>query len=151
MSDNWITLIPKDFRHVPDGTRQKRALDRFAEIAPDADRIEVKVSDQIMFFHCGGNFERIRCPSCNAEVSTEWWQDRMDDDYVDGGFTLARYVTPCCGARHSLDHLLYEWLQGFARFAIDAMNPNIGKLTDQQQTEFEEDLGTPLRVIYQHI
>ncbi|QDV59029.1 hypothetical protein [Rosistilla oblonga] len=151
MSDNWIALIPKDPRYVPDGARQNLARDRFAEIAPDADEIEIKVTDKISFFDCGANFERICCPSCNSEISTEWWQDRMDDDYVDGGFTLAGYETPCCNARHSLDQLLYEWPQGFARFAIDAMNPNIGKLSNQHETEFEDILGTSLRVIYQHI
>lgn len=151
MSDNWIALIPKDPRHVPDAVRQIRARDRFAEIAPAADEIEITVSEHIEFFDCGVNLERIRCPSCNAEISTEWWQDRMDDDYVDGGFRLAEYSTPCCGARHSLDQFLYEWPQGFARFAIDAMNPNIGKLSDEQEAEFEEILGAPLRVIYQHI
>ena len=151
MSDHWITLIPKDPRHVPDAARQKHARDRFAEIAPDADEIEIKVSDQIEFFDCGTNLERICCSSCNAEISAAWWQDRMDEDCVDGGFRLARYVTPCCGTKQSLDQLLYEWPQGFARFAIDAMNPNVGKLNDQQEAEFEEILGTPLRVIYQHI
>jgi hypothetical protein len=151
MSDNWIAIIPKDPRHVPDATRLKRARDRFAEIAPDADEIEIKISDQIEFFDCGANLERITCPSCNAEISTEWWQDRMDDDCVDGGFALARYSTPCCGATHSLDQLLYEWPQGFARFAIDAMNPNIDKLSGEHEAEFAEILGMPLRVIYQHI
>lgn len=151
MSDNWIALIPEDSRHVPNATRQTRARDRFAEILPDADEIEIKVSDNIQFFDCGQNFERVCCPSCNAEMPIEWWQDRMDDDYVDGGFQLRKYLTPCCNVEHSLDQLIYEWPQGFARFALDAMNPNIGRLTDQHKTEFEEILGTRLRVIYQHI
>jgi len=151
MSDNWIALIPKDPRHMPDADRQARAHDRFAEIAPDADAITLKVNDQITFIDCGVNLERIQCPSCNAEISDEWWQDRMGEDYVDGGFTLRQHATPCCGARHSLDHLLYEWPQGFARFVIEAMNPKIGKLSHQQKAEFEEILGTPLHVIYQHL
>ena len=151
MSDNWIALIPEDPRDVPEPARQTRARDRFADIAPDAEEIELKVSDQIKFFDCGANFERICCPSCDAELATEWWQDRMDDDYVDGGFKLRQYSTPCCNATHSLEQLVYEWPQGFARFAVDAMNPNIGKLNNQHKTEFEQILGTRLRVIYQHI
>ena len=151
MSDNWIALIPKDPRHVPDAERQSRARARLAEIAPDADEIEIKVSDQIEFVDCGANFERIRCPSCNTEISVEWWQERMDADCVDGGFTLRQYAMSCCGVGHSLDQLLYEWPQGFARFVIGAMNPKIDKLSDEQKAEFEEVLGTPLRVIYQHI
>jgi hypothetical protein len=46
---------------------------------------------------------------------------------------------------------VYEWPQGFGRFALDAMNPNIGILQDRYKLEFEEILGTKLRVIYQHI
>ena len=75
----------------------------------------------------------------------------MDDDYVDGGFTLGCYPTPCCGVKLSLDQLCYEWPQGFARFAIAVMNPNIGKINDNQKVEFEEILGVSLRVIYQHL
>lgn len=151
MSDYRIALIPEDPRIVPDPARQRRARDRFGDIAPDAEAIEVKVSDKIQFFDCGENFDRICCPSCDAELPTHWWQDRMDADYVDGGFTLRQYSTPCCNVTHSLDQLIYEWPQGFARFAVDALNPNIGELSDRQKSEFEEILGTRLRVIYQYI
>jgi hypothetical protein len=42
----------------------------------------------------------------------------------------------------------YEWPQGFGRFALDAMNPNIGELQDKYKREVEKILGTKLRVIY---
>ena len=150
MSDNWIALIPEDPRFVPDASKQHLARDRFAEIAPDADEIEIKVSDKIQFFDCGANLERIGCPSCGAEIPVSWWQDRMDEDYVDG-FKLASYPTPCCGTKSTLHDLVYEWRQGFARFALDAMNPKIGELKEEYKREFEEILGTKLRIIYQHI
>jgi hypothetical protein len=149
MSDNWIALIPEDPRFVPDAANQGRARERFAEIAPGAD-IEIKVSETVEFFDCGQNFERIRCPSCASEVPVAWWQDRMDEDH-DDGFKLASYATPCCGAECTLNELVYDWPQGFGRFALDAMNPNIGKLEDRYRQEFEKILGTKLRVIYQHI
>jgi hypothetical protein len=50
-----------------------------------------------------------------------------------------------------LHELGYDWPQGFGRFALDAMNPNIGELDDRLKTQFEKILGTKLRVIYQHI
>jgi hypothetical protein len=75
----------------------------------------------------------------------------MDDDHDENGFQLATYSAPCCGGSVGLDELRYEWPQAFARFGIDAMNPNIGELSDQQRSEFERILGTPLRTIYQHI
>jgi hypothetical protein len=150
MSDNWIALIPEDPRIVPDAAKRQRARDRFAEIAPDADEIEIKVSEKVEFFECGANFERVLCPSCSAEIPVDWWQDRMDEDSGDG-FKLASYATPCCGNKCTLHELVYEWPQGFGRFALDAMNPNIGELEDKYKREFETILGTKLRVIYQHI
>ena len=150
MSDNWIALIPEDPRFVPERTRQSRARDRFSEILPAADEVAIKVSDQVEFFDCGANFEQVLCPSCRSVIPISWWQDRMDEDY-DHGFKLAAYPTPCCGARHTLHGLVYEWPQGFGRFALDAMSPGIGKLEERYRREFEEILGTKLRVIYRHL
>ena len=153
MSDNWIVLIPEDPRFVPSPESQELARQRFLEIAPEADEIRVQVEKNIAFFDCGGNFERILCPSCRAEISVEWWQGRMNQDYdKDNGFKLAEYATPCCGVAGTLHELVYEWPQGFGRFAVDAMNPRLlGLLDDKYKREFEAILGTPLRVIYQHI
>jgi hypothetical protein len=74
----------------------------------------------------------------------------MDEDYGEG-FMLASYATPCCGAKGTLHDLVYDWPQGFGRFALRAMNPNIGKLEDRYRQEFEKILGTKLRVIHQHV
>ena len=150
MSDNWITLIPEDPMFVPDLAKQVRARSRFAEIAPDAGEIEIKTSETVAFFDCGSNFERVHCPSCRAEIAIEWWQDRMNEDYNDG-FMLTKYATPCCNTPCTLNELAYEWPQGFGRFALDAMNPNIGTLDEGYKKELEDILGTVLRVIYQHI
>src|SRR5687767_509604 len=112
MSDNWIALIPEDPRFVPDEARQRRACDRFAEIAPEADEIVMKVSERVEFFDCGANMEHVLCPTCRSEIPTAWWQERMDDDFSEG-FKLAAYRTPCCGSQCTLHELVYEWPQGF--------------------------------------
>ena len=150
MSDNWIVLIPEDPRFVPDAVKQSRARDRFAELTLDAYRIEAKVSDKVEFFDCGSNFEHILCPACQSEIPVAWWQGRMEEDYGDG-FKLAEYSTPCCRNLCTLQELIYDWPQGFGRFALEAMNPNLGKLDERYKDEIEEILGTKLRVIYQHI
>jgi hypothetical protein len=150
MSDNWIALVPEDPFFVPAREKQSVARNRLAEIAPGADAVEVQVSDAVQFFDCGANFERILCPSCQSEIPIAWWQERMDEDY-DQGFKLASYITPCCGLTSTLQGLVYEWPQTFGRFALDAMNPNIGMLDDKHKRELEEILGTKLIVIYQHI
>lgn len=151
MSSDWIVLIPCQPHYVPDVVRQLRARARFAELAPDADEIAIRVYERIRFFDCGANFERVLCPSCSAELPFSWWQLRMDEDYKNDGFELARYGMPCCSATHPLNELVYQEPQGFARFAIAAINLNVSDLSDRDQAEFERILGTRLLVIYQHI
>lgn len=150
MSDNWIALVPEDPYFVPALEKQSVARNRLAEIAPDADVVEIKISDAVQFFDCGANFERILCPLCGSELPVAWWQERMDDDY-EQGFKLASYTVPCCGETSTLHRLVYEWPQAFGRFALDAMNPNIGILDDKCKRELEEILGTKLIIVYQHI
>jgi hypothetical protein len=152
MSDDWITVIPEDPRFVPDESRQKRAEALLARIAPDAEEIEVNLTDHVLFFDCGENFERVSCPSCRREIAMEWWQERMEDDgNEDEGFKLSKYPTPCCRSMLTLHELVYDWPQGFGRFAIDVMNPGIGELSEGQRQELQEILGVPLRIIYQHL
>ena len=45
MSDNWIALIPKDPRFVPDAAKRRQARDRFAEIAPKQTRSKPQFQD----------------------------------------------------------------------------------------------------------
>ncbi len=78
MSDDWIILIPENPDGMPDPASQERARARFSEIAPEADEVEVRVENKIEFFHCGGNYERIVCPSCRSEIPNQWWQDTVD-------------------------------------------------------------------------
>src|SRR5947207_2367325 len=111
MSDNWIVLIPEDPYFIPDAEKRSRARDRFAEIAPDADEIEIKVCEKVQFFDCGENFERILCPRCRSVIPVAWWQERMDKDYSNG-FLLAKYATPCCNKLYTMQELVYDWPQG---------------------------------------
>ncbi len=151
MSDNWIVLIPEDPHVVPTVDRRDRAKARFAELAPLADEIESVVEEVVQFVDCGGNFERIECPSCRAEIPIEWWQERVDQDFDGRGFHLSAYDTPCCSVRHTLHDLIYDWPQGFARYSLRAMNPELGTLRDEVKREFEAILGTRLRIIYRHL
>lgn len=115
---------------MPDARLREAAVDWFASIAPEADEIEIKAGE---------------------EVEMEWWSDRLEEDVVDDGFQLKAYSLPCCGTISTLNDLQYNWPQGFARFGLEAMNPNIGMLSDVQVRECEKILQTPLRVIYQHL
>lgn len=150
MSDNWIVIIPENPYFVADGDGLRFALDLFSESMPDADEVTCTSSPVVKFFDCGENFERIACPSCAATISTEWWKDRMEEDYGEG-FKLAYYPTPCCARQHTLHELKYDFPQGFGKWSLEAMNPNVGELNPEIQRELETILATPLRVIYQRI
>ena len=149
MSTHWTILISEDPHYVPSPDRQEQARKRFAEIAPEADAIEIEIEDEVSFVYCGENYERTLCPSCGSEIDHGWWHDTIRQDY-DGGFKLDKYATPCCGAAHTLHELTYEWPQGFGRFALSAKNAR-GRLDEKYRQEFEHILGTPLRIIYRHM
>ena len=151
VSDDYIRIIPRDPDFVPDEVRRQNAVSFFRTIAPQADEIRSSVSENVTFIDCAENFERVCCPSCGAELSVHAWQKWLDEDFDGEGFAFSQHAMPCCVARHLLHELTYEWPQGFARSKVWAMNPNIGKLTDNQCSRFEQLLGCPVRVIYQHI
>ena len=151
MSDNWITVIPESLDFVPSKAALKETRAWFKRIAPKADEIEVTTSDEVRFFDCGANFERVTCPSCNAELEQDWWSERMGDDSTDSGFALQKFVLPCCRHQATLHELKYDWAQGFGRVAVSVMNPNIGALTTAQIAQLEQILGARVRVIYQHL
>jgi hypothetical protein len=47
--------------------------------------------------------------------------------------------------------LNYDWPQGFARFRIEAKNPNLAKLPEETLHQFEEILGCKTRIILCHL
>jgi len=151
MSDNWIILIPEDPHHVPDQSRQEEAVCHFYSLAPDMDEDGLRVSERLLFFDCGANLQSIVCPHCGGEVSVDWWQEQIEDGYDEEFLSMRAYAVPCCGKAVTMADLKYDWPQGFARFGIEAMNPNIGELPAEEKARFEEILGVPLRVIYRHL
>jgi len=150
MSDNWITIILKEPNYVPEEIRRENARNRLMEIALKFDEVKIFFSDQISFFDCGSNFDRIGCPNCNSDLPGNWWQETMSSDFENDTFKLEKYLTPCCNYSFSLNELIYDWPQGFGKFAIRAVNPDIGLLEKKHILELENILGTELLVIYGH-
>lgn len=151
MSDSWVTLIPKDPLFRPKENAFAEALVAFKKLAPNADEIKLIVSDVVRFYDCGTNFEAVYCPSCNTQIQIEQWQDLMSIDSNKKGFNLNFYELSCCRSSHNLNELNYSWHQGFSVFALEAMNPNVGELSEEAIKTFENILGTRLSAIYQHI
>lgn len=150
MSDNWIIVIPEDADYVPNDDAQARAVALFRQIAPHADKVKKEVSDEVRFIDCGCNLSRIVCPHCGAELEMDWWSDLMDEE-TEAGFPFREVSLPCCGRAGSPRTLGYDWPQGFSRFSIEAMNPGIPDLSEDQLAEFARVLGCPVRKILQHI
>ena len=73
------------------------------------------------------------------------------EEEADSGYPLRAKEMPCCHAQVSIDQLKYDWPQGFACFSVEAMNPNIRDLSEEDMEEFERLLGCKVRKILQHI
>jgi hypothetical protein len=110
----------------------------------------VERHDEPVFWDAGGNFERVLCPSCGTEVATDWWQQRMFAAW-DTGCRSLDVTTLCCGAPTTLNDLVYEWPQGFARWVLEIKNPRRQFLTDQELDALAGTVGHPLREIWTHI
>lgn len=149
MSDNWIIVVPEDATYVPSIEGRRKAVELFRSIAPRADEVKEEASQEVRFIDCGANLERIICPGCGAEIGVDWWQEKMEEEA--DAFPLKRLALPCCGAQRTLADLKYDWPQAFARFSVEAMNPGIRDLTDEQMRAFESVLGCSVRKVLQHI
>ena len=147
-----MTIIPEDPRFIPDEERQARAKDYLQRLDPEGEEVVVELWNYVQFFGSGENFEDVSCPACKTKLARDWWYQRMEEDgNEDVGYKLASHPTPCCGMRFTLHELIYDYPQGFGRFGLALLNPDFGKLSQEQQQEFERVLGTPIRIIYQRI
>jgi hypothetical protein len=149
MSDSYIVIIPDAPNFVPSEDAQRKAVELFQKIDPKAWEIKPEVSETIRFIDCGENFERILCPKCKHELDLDWWQSWMGEE-AEENFPLRAKSVPCCGQMLGLDELVYEWPQGFARFTLEAMNPDIADLMQKDLKQFEKILGCRVRKILQH-
>ena len=152
MSDDWIMIVPKLPVEVPAPDRANAAVRFLEESMPNAEEIEVVQNEHVRLFDCGGNLETITCPRCSANIHFDWWGETMSSDFDDQtGFRLDAYFVPCCSNPVALNELVYEFHLAFGCFALSAMNPNIGKMSDNAVREIEAILGCDVSVVYRHI
>ena len=152
MSDHWILIVPKPTGQVPSPDETNAGLQLMKKWMPAADETEVVQNEHIQFFDCGANLETIKCPWCSAHIDFDWWGEAMSADHDENsGFQLNEHRLPCCSKSSSLDELVYAFHQAFGRFALSAMNPNIGKMSDDAVSEVKAALGCDVSVVYQHI
>jgi hypothetical protein len=150
MSMHTTTLIPHDPHHVPDVACQQQAVDYFWQLAPRAADVRAIIHPHVELFHCGENFDQIRCPLTRVTITVASWSAAMSRDYGDMGAALAPQSFACCDTEHRLDELLYDPAIGYARFGLQATDANLGDLRPADVARFEALLRTPLRVIHAH-
>jgi hypothetical protein len=147
VSDSYLRLIPEDPLFVPAEGVAERARDLLQEMVPDAEEVMATMHDDPVFVDAGENTERVACPFCDTDVGDEWWKKAMEDA-ARSEYRHLQVVTPCCGSRVSLNDLRYEWPAGFARLVLEAWNPNVTRLDEEEVSKLEEVLGAPLRIIW---
>jgi hypothetical protein len=150
ISDNWLILIPTCPSYVPSVEAQDGAVSLLKMIAPESDEIKVELTEHPRLIDCGANLEKIICPRCHAELNIEWWTDWVTKE-TELSCPLKPSPLPCCGVAESLANLIYHWPQGFARFSLEAMNPNIRDLPPDAALNFEKVLGCSVLKIWQHL
>lgn len=149
MADDYLRILPQDPGCVPAPERQEAGRAALRRLVPNADQVEVTVSDEVRFVDAGVNFERVLCPLCVIDV-TNWWGHAMDAACA-SRFEDLDATLPCCGTGMSLNDLVYEWPAGFARFVLEARNANIGGgLLANEVAEIGRALGCRVRQVVVH-
>jgi hypothetical protein len=151
MSDRYFILIAEDAKFEPDEEQLELAREFLEDIAGECDETEVTHSGELEFFDCGENFEEVKCPRCGRELFKDWWQEQFDVACRGEGIQLKKLTMPCCDGKATLHELHYDMPQGFGTFSVQAMNPEIDDLDEDQKAELEQIVGTKLRVIWQRV
>ncbi|HLH13086.1 MAG TPA: hypothetical protein VKV77_14570 [Methylovirgula sp.] len=149
MSDNWMIVIAADPFAKPSRERADAALEVLTALRPKAEEIELCLSDTPQFFDCGGNFEGVFCPFCQADIQ-DWWGGALNRWSQSEDESSLSVEVPCCGRTTSLNDLDYVWPQGLACIGIELMNPG-PDLEPEERREVEAALGIKVRVIWRHI
>lgn len=149
MSDHWIQFVPADLRAQPAKEAADRAVQLLKSYAPEADEVTAKFMEHIKIFHPVENWEGVHCPVCGADAE-DWFVDAMHRAAGES-FSDLMVQTPCCRSDTSLNDLHYVSQVAFGRFVLEAMNPNIGDTTPEQERALSDALGLQLRKVFVHL
>ena len=148
MSVDYLRLIPTDPTYDPPLTKDQQAEQLLAVFVPKSTEITSHRYERIQFVDAGSNWEAIHCPECGAIVEDDAWKAFVDQASVTHFIHLS-LVMPCCGTIASLNDLHYGWPVGFARFVLQARDPD-GQLKKEQLRLLEGVLECRLRTIWAH-
>lgn len=150
MSDNWVRLVPIEPNWTPAPEAVERAREIWASLVSTAEDVVARYEEGVVFYDASGNSETVSCPVCRSELATSWWSNAMDQAYM-LNFTNLGIVVPCCGARTSLNDLLYDGPAAFGCFSLEAKNPNLAAIPESGRLAVERALQMSLKAIWQHI
>lgn len=149
MSEDILSIIPTDPTWVPTRAQAKAVRTALQRLVDTAATVTDEVLQQVAFIDAGENFESTRCPTCHAGVDQEWWAEAMARA-AEADFTDLAVTTPCCASPTTLNDLIYEWPQGFARWTLTVENPARGPLTPKEHAVLAKALAHPIREIWSH-
>jgi hypothetical protein len=150
VSDSYLFLVPTDPFFAPSAEVAERARALLERLVPDAHEVNAEVTDAVEFIHGFENWVETRCPNCGTTLDEKWVIDEITAAVERRGESL-EVVTPCCRVMTSLNDLEYQGPAGFARFLLEAMNPQVADYEPAWVAEIAEASGTPLRTIWAYV
>ncbi|MBZ9707775.1 hypothetical protein LB543_13685 [Mesorhizobium sp. ESP7-2] len=149
MSDNYLRLVPYDPRWYPAQHAATAAVNAAHGLFPAAGHIAVEYEQGATFFDAGANTESVHCPFCGSDIE-EWWGDAMNQA-AESRFEDLSVTTPCCHRPTSLNDLRYVWPAAFGVCALTVISPGVNSVSSEQLRTIEQAMGSPLKVIWQHL
>jgi hypothetical protein len=148
VSVSYLRFIPTDPAYDPPLAKDQQAEQLLARFVPKSTEITSQRYEMIQFVDAGSNWEAIHCPGCGAILENDAWGNLVDQAFVTH-FADLSLAMPCCETISSLNNLHYGWPVGFARFVLQARDPD-AELDEEQLLLLEEVLGCHLRTIWAH-
>src|SRR5262245_24483459 len=95
MSDVVLSLIPEDPAYVPVAEARPQAVAALLALVSPSSDVQAEVFDHVKFVDQGANFERVQCPACAEDVTSQWpeWMDKA----FASQFSDLSLSMPCCG------------------------------------------------------
>jgi len=144
----FLYLIPDSPDYVPTTEVRDSALTAFRAMLPRAESVDAVVHREVRFIDSGMGFELVQCPLCRTELDPIWWGDAMNAAERNC-FENLSVKLPCCDCPSSLNQLNYTMPAGFARFALQAQEPGLGRqLAADRLRALESILGTSLKQVW---
>jgi hypothetical protein len=149
MSDNWLCYVPSDPLFQPSVSAAESAKALLHSLLPEAEKLTAEFSKNPAFIDPGGNWSGVLCPACGADAEP-WWGEAVSAAF-EHDFSSLETVAQCCQAKMSLNNLNYVWPAAFGRFLLDAMNPNVERLSAAQLELLGATLGCSVREVPRHL